>query len=119
VKRRNRKEKIAHVPRQRQSVPPPGQLAFQQFLASLPPALQPLAIRAQQRKPPCLLCQQSFHALGVFIPSYPQRWGIVEGWQGGCVYALCQACLAIPNRGELVEAILWQDRRRKAAAPWN
>jgi hypothetical protein len=93
-------------------------VAFQQFLASLPPALRPLALRAQQRKPPCLLCQQPFHALGVFVPYHPQRWGIAEGWQGGCAYALCQACLALPNRQACVEAMLWQTRAQ-TATPWN
>jgi hypothetical protein len=115
VKRRNR-NRIPHVCRHRQPTPPA--VAFQQFLATLPPPLRPLAIRAQQRKPPCLLCQQPFHALGVFVPYQPQRWGIADGWQGGCVYGLCQACLALPQRGELVEAVLWQDRAQ-AAAPWN
>ena len=118
MKRRNRQEKIAHVPRQRQGVPPLALLAFQQFLASLPRPLQALAIRAQQRKPPCLLCQQPFHAIGVFVPSHPQRWGMAEGWQGGCVYALCQACLSLPQRADLVEGVLWQ-ARAQAAALWN
>ena len=96
-----------------------GSIKWQQFLMRLPPPLRTLALRARHRPPPCLLCRQPFHALGVFLPNEPQRWGIANGWQGGCVYALCQACLGLPDRGERVEAVLWQDRQRQTTAPWN
>src|SRR5438094_3496016 len=99
--------------------PVPAVVAWQQFLTSLPPPLRTLAMRVHQRQPPCLLCQAPFHALGMFLPNEPQRWGITEGWAGGCVYALCQACVTLPDRTEQVEAVLWQDRQRQAVAQWN
>jgi hypothetical protein len=110
VKRRNRREKIPHVDRQEQS---PWLVAFQQFLDRLPPGLRLTAARVQLRKPPCLLCDQPFHGVGVFVPAHPQRWGIAEGYQGGCVYALCETCVGLPDREDQ-----WKRRSGRTEHRW-
>jgi hypothetical protein len=112
---KQRKVKIAQRRRGRQS---PGRVAFWAFLATCPPPLRALALRVHRQRPPCLLCGDGYHALGIFLPCQPQTWGIAEGWQGGCVYGLCRGCVALPEREQAVEAALWRTRQQ-AAARWN
>jgi len=97
-------------------------LQFLQLLAHLPPPLRQAVHRVRKRRPPCLLCGGRGHALGVFVPHDPAQWGIAPGMQGGCVYALCTRCVALPDRADRAEAVLWQHRRQdllEAQAPWN
>jgi len=99
--------------------PTPELAAFHQFLRSIPPQLWDLVHKAREARRPCLLCQGEFFTVAVFLPTAPDRWGIAEGWQGGCVYGLCQTCTTLPDRQQRVEAALWADRQQALAARWN
>jgi hypothetical protein len=95
---------------------------WRQFLATLPVQLRPAARHFICTKPPCLLCHGPFHAVGVFLPYRPQQWGIAPGCMGACVYSLCAECVALPDRGDRAEAVLWSERVQavaQQAAQWN
>jgi len=87
--------------------------------AVLPPALQSLLQPTLQRRPCCLLCGGPHQAVGVFVPTYPERWGFPAGFRAGCTYGVCQRCLARPDTQDRVEAALWDDRQKQRQAPWN
>jgi hypothetical protein len=98
--------------------PRPHQRPLQGPGPPLPPHLQAALARIAQQPVPCLLCGRRPQVLGVFVPDDPQRWGVPGGWQGGCVYTLCEICAARPGQVDQVEALLWRERA-KAVARWN
>jgi hypothetical protein len=97
-------------------------LRFLQTLATLPPPVRQVARLAWKQRPPCLLCAEPQYALGVFVPTDPSAWGIPPGMQSACVYSLCKACMALPDKGDRAEAIVWATRHEdlaRARAAWN
>jgi hypothetical protein len=79
-----------------------------------PPNQHPLTLamqRAAHERWPCLLCRAPMHAVGVFVPRDPQAWSCAPGIQAGCVYTLCQACMALPDKADHVEHVLWEDEQ--------
>src|SRR5215813_9713634 len=95
--------------------PSPALLAA---LAQIPAPLRPAVSRAFRTRPPCLLCDAPFYAVGAYVPPDPQAWGLEAGWHYGYVFGLCRGCVALPDRPARVEAILSQERAR-AVARWN
>lgn len=58
---------------------------------------------------PCLLCGAVETACrAVFVPSRPEVWGGAPGKRRLCVYRLCAACYARPEKLLEVEAQLMQ-----------
>jgi hypothetical protein len=97
-------------------------LRFLQTLAALPPPVRQVARRAWKQRRPYLLCGGTQAALGIFVPNDPPQWGIPPGMQSACVYSLCKACMALPDKGDRAEAIVWATRHEdlaRARAAWN
>ena len=83
------------------------------------PSRAPTPAEILARLPPCLLCQAPSVLACLFVPEGQHAWGVPSGWRGHYLYALCTTCLWLSDRNDRVEAKLWQERTRRAAAPWN
>jgi hypothetical protein len=61
--------------------------------------------RLLKQPQPYFLChaEHTTHA-GIFVPTVPELWGGTRGEQCLCVYRLCAACFAVPEREAKVEA---------------
>jgi hypothetical protein len=112
MKKRRDRGRVALHPRHVQQIAM-AHRQWQAFLAGLPRGLRATARRLRARLPRCLLCgqaPQAGHTLAAFVPRDAQRWGAPPGLARGVCYALCRACVALDDKADRAEAILWEMR---------
>lgn len=88
-------------------------------LPALPAQVWRLASALLRDGSPCLLCQAPGGVLGVCVPHSPAAWGFPAGWRAACPYLLCHQCGRLPDRAERAAQMLWTERQRQLAGPWN